>query len=95
MTKLILAGLVMLAGCGADQTRPLPDYKPLPVNIEVPTSCVDVNKIPIEPPMVSDQFDGNASHDFSIAAASAAALRTALQPALVMLHGCVIPATKP
>ncbi len=64
--------LITLAGC---TTAPEPGIRVHTVEVPTPVPCVDENEVPVEPPLVGDQLNGNARHDLGIIAPSALELR--------------------
>ena len=89
MKRLIVIAAITLAGC-APHPRPLPpvEVRTITVDRPIPVPCVAAADIPIEPPKIGDQLNGQAQHDLDLVAASAIDLRVALQVALTLLGGC-------
>lgn len=81
---LLLAMAAALAGC-AHQT----EIEVREVAVPTPVTCVDPARIPAEPPLVADRFNGNARHDLVILAESARDLRQWGQDMRALLETCV------
>lgn len=95
MRCLILAPLglaaIALAGCAAKPTPPVIETRIERVDVPVAVACVDPKDVPAEPPRVGDQLTGDAVHDIGPVAASNLRLRAALDQAMALLKGCVLP----
>jgi len=79
---LLLAAAV--AGCAH---KPEVEIREVPV--PTPVTCVDPQRIPAEPPLVAQQFNGNARHDLVILAENAQDLRKWGQEMRALLEMCV------
>ncbi len=77
---------VLLGGCSVFQPHP-PAAAAAPPPPD-PVACVDPAKIPAEPPMVGQRFNGDAKHDLQVLAPSAKALRDWGQQLRALLEGC-------
>ena len=73
--------IAALAGCAH---KPEVEVREVPV----PVTCVDPAKIPPEPPLVAQRFNGNARHDLVILAESARDLREWGQQMHALLEIC-------
>ena len=77
-----------LAGCAH---QPEVEIREVPV----PVTCVDPQRIPPEPPLVAERFNGNARHDLVIVSESARDLRAWGQEMQGLLEMCVGKAPPP
>lgn len=83
MKRSLLLLVLLLAGCA----KPGVEVREVPV--PTPVKCVDPERIPAEPPMVSQRFNGNARHDLEILAPNTQALRRWGQDLRTLLEMCV------
>jgi hypothetical protein len=77
---LLLGGCAMFHEPAAVAQTPPPAAEPVP--------CVDAAKIPGEPPMVGQRFNGDAKHDLQVLAPNAQALRDWGRQLRALLEGC-------
>ena len=82
MKRAALLAAMALAGCAQK-----PEIREVPV--PTPVRCVDPARIPAEPPLVAERFNGNARHDLGILAESARDLREWGQEMRALLEPCV------
>jgi hypothetical protein len=82
--KRILLLVAALAGCAHE-----PEVEIREVPVPTPVTCVDPRRIPPEPPLVAQQFNGNARHDLVILAENAQELRKWGQEMRSLLEMCV------
>ncbi|HEY6817066.1 MAG TPA: hypothetical protein VI168_16130 [Croceibacterium sp.] len=75
---------VALAGCAHQREVEIRE-----VPVPTPVTCVDPRRIPEEPPLVAQRFNGNARHDLVILAENAQDLRTWGQEMRSLLEMCV------
>lgn len=73
-----------LAGCAHK-----PEVEVREVPVPTPVTCVDPRRIPPEPPLVAQRFNGNARHDLVILADNARDLRQWGQEMRTLLEMCV------
>ena len=90
--SLALAAAAAVAGCAHQ-----PEVEIREVAVPTPVTCVDPRRIPPEPPLVAQRFNGNARHDLVILAENAQALRGWGQEMRTLLEMCVgkAPAEQP
>jgi hypothetical protein len=78
---------LLLGGCAMFQRPPAVAEAPPPPP-PPPVACVDPARIPAEPSMVGQNFNGDAKHDLQVLAPSAKALRDWGQQLRALLDGC-------
>ena len=90
--SLVLAAAATVAGCAHQ-----PEVEIREVAVPTPVTCVDPRRIPPEPPLVAQRFNGNARHDLVILAENAQELRAWGQEMRTLLEMCVgkAPAEQP
>ena len=94
---MLLGALLMvmpaaLTGCAALRApradvadHPQIDY----VDRAVPVACLDARSLPIAPPPIGAQLNGEARHDAALLAAALLAERATRDKAMALLSGCI------
>lgn len=80
---LCIAACLTLTACTTGQGGIAVHQVPVPT----PVPCVDPAQVPVEPPQVGDQLNGDARHDLGIVAQSALHLRAWGET----LHALIVP----
>jgi hypothetical protein len=88
MRYIPLATLALLTACSTTPAaRPVAE-KIVTVEKPVPVACVDVAKVPAEPPHVAGDLNGQAVHDLDIVSASAIELRSWGEKLAALIQPC-------
>ena len=80
---------LLLGGCASLHHHPEAAVAATPPPAPEPVACVDPARIPAEPPMVGQRFNGDAKHDLQVLAPNARALREWGQQLHALLEACV------
>lgn len=89
MKRLTPLAILLLGGCAAWQKHPVAAAPPAPTPPQA--ACVDPSRVPAEPPMVGQKFNGDAKHDLQILAPNALALRQWGEKLRALLEPCLHP----
>lgn len=63
--------LTLLSACATEQQG----VKIVTQAVPTPVPCAEASEVPVEPPLVADQLNGNAVHDLGVIAPNAVLLR--------------------